>query len=111
MRRLITLAILSLTFAAVGRAQTTSSTVMVKAEDGRVLYATHTEKPCYPFFFRLNHIERSGIFQLTIRADGTVSSVDTLQSTGYGELDRCATRAYQRWRFRPPGSATKVKTR
>jgi TonB family protein len=107
MSRSLVLALLSLGFATLVGAQETR--VKVKSEDGRVIYATYTTKPCYPYFFRLNHIEATGVFHLNIRADGTVSSVDTLQSTGYGELDRCATRAYLRWRFRPPGSATKVK--
>ena len=109
MPRLITLAMLSLAFPVAAGAQTTSATVRVKSDDGRVVYATYAAKPQYPYELRAHHIEGAGVFQLHIRADGRVSSVDTLRSTGNAVLDQCARSAYLKWRFRAPGSATKVK--
>jgi TonB family protein len=82
--------------------------VKVKSEDGRVIYATYTAKPEYPYELRARHIEGAGVFQLHIRADGTVSSVDTLRSTGNAVLDQRARSAYLKWRFRP-GPPAKVK--
>lgn len=107
MPRSVILALLSLAFAKLVGAEATG--VKVNSEDGRVIYAAHTEVPSYPYELRARHVQGAGIFQLHIRADGTVSSVDTLKSTGNAVLDQCARSAYLKWRFRPPGSATKVK--
>jgi TonB family protein len=109
MLRLIALAMLSLAFPVAVGAQTTRATVRVKSDDGRVLYATYAARPVYPYELRAKHIEGAGVFQLHIRADGTVSSVDTLRSTGNALFDQSARSAYLRWRFRAPGSATIVK--
>ena len=79
-----------------------------KSDSGRVV-AIRTAIPRYPYELRARHIEGAGVFQLRIRADGTVSSVDILQTTGNAVLDECARSAYLKWRFRPPGSATKVQ--
>ena len=107
--RLIAIAILVLAFPMAVGAQSTRGTVQVKSDDGRVLYATHASRPPYPLEARAKRIEGSGVFHLHIRADGTVSSVDILQSTGNELLDQSAKRDYLRWRFRAPGSATTVK--
>jgi TonB family protein len=80
-----------------------------KPSGGSAVYATYTVKPEYPYFARSRHMHGSGIFQLHIRADGTVSSVDTIQSTGYFELDEVSIGAFSKWRFRAPGRPTKVK--
>jgi TonB family protein len=109
MLRLIALAILSLAFSVVVGAQTTRATAQVKSDDGRVVYATYAPGPAHPLLARTRRIEGTGIFQLHIRADGTVSSVDILRSTGNELLDQSARRNYERWRFRAPGSATTVK--
>lgn len=42
-----------------------------------------------------------GVFLLNVRPDGTVSSVEILQSTGQGFIDRGVIRAFAQWRFRP----------
>jgi len=89
------------------RAQTPSSSV--GKPTGDAVYATFAAKPYYPYFARARHVEGSGVFQLHIRADGTVSSVETVQSTGCRELDDSATGAFSKWRFQPPGRPTKVK--
>jgi len=80
-----------------------------KPSGGSAVYATYAVKPEYPYFARSRHMQGSGIFQLHIRADGTVSSVDTIQSIGYFELDEVSIGAFSKWRFRPPGRPTKVK--
>jgi TonB family protein len=76
---------------------------------GAVVYAVYAAKPDYPYFARSRHMEGTGVFQLHIRADGTVSSVDTIQSTGYFELDEVSIGAFSKWRFRPLSRPTKVK--
>jgi TonB family protein len=82
--------------------------VKLKSEDGRVIYSAYMSNPEYPGELRRRRIQGSGLFQLHIRTDGTVSFVDTLQSTHNAELDQCAKSAFLRWRFRPPGAPTKV---
>jgi TonB family protein len=42
-----------------------------------------------------------GIFLLNVRNDGTVSSVEILQSTGHRVLDGNCVKAFAKWRFRP----------
>src|SRR5207302_4344074 len=76
---------------------------------GAVVYATYATKPDYPILAQVRHMQGTGVFQLHIRADGAVSSVDTIQSTGYFELDEVSIGAFSKWRFRPPGRLTKVK--
>ena len=76
---------------------------------GAVVYATYAIKPDYPVLAEVRHMQGSGVFQLHIRADGTVSSVDTVRSTGYFELDEVSIGAFSKWRFRPPSRRTKVK--
>ena len=107
MTRVLTLILVCLAVAASISAQTPGATA--KSDRGRVVYAIHTEIPKYPYELRVRHIEGTGVFQLHIRADGAVSSVDTLQSTGNAILDQCARDAYLKWRYRPPGSATRVR--
>jgi protein TonB len=76
---------------------------------GAVVYAIYAIKPDYPVEAKVRHMQGSGIFQLHIRVDGTVSSVDMIQTTGYFELDEVSIGAFSKWRFRPPGRPTKVK--
>jgi len=96
---------LSLSVLVSARAQSVTS----GAPRGAVVYATSATKPDYPVLAKVRHMQGSGVFQLHIRADGTVSSVDTIQSTGYFELDEVSIGAFSKWRFRPPGRLTKVK--
>lgn len=42
-----------------------------------------------------------GVFLLAVRSDGTVASVEKLQSTGNRELDFGLTHAFMKWQFRP----------
>jgi TonB family protein len=70
--------------------------------------ATYTPKPCVPKEARAKRLKGSGVFILRIRPNGTVSTVDTVRSTGYRLLDDASIRAFSRWRF-IPGAATKVK--
>jgi len=44
---------------------------------------------------------KCGVFLLNVRSDGSVSSVETLQSIGPAFLDRDVIKAFARWRFRP----------
>ncbi len=106
MRRLLILASVFFTLVISGFGQTAN---VGKPSGGSAVYATYTVKPEYPYFAQSRHMQGSGIFQLHIRADGTVSSVDTIQSTGYFELDEVSVGAFSKWRFRPPGRRTKVK--
>ena|SRR2546423_2788830 len=76
---------------------------------GDVVVAMFAPKPDYTYFARTHHLEGSGVFQLRITAGGNVSSVETIQSTGYRELDDSTTKAFSRWHFRGPGRPTKVQ--
>jgi TonB family protein len=42
-----------------------------------------------------------GVFLLTVRSDGTVAKVETLQSTTHPVLDAQLVAAFMKWRFRP----------
>jgi TonB family protein len=56
--------------------------------------------PDYPYEARDQRLEGSGLYRLHIKADGTVSTVTILKSTGHGLLDRAAIHAYRQWRFK-----------
>src|SRR6266498_5513031 len=75
---------------------------------GAAVYATYAAKPDYPYAARVHHVQGSGVFAIHITADGKVSAVDAMQSTGNKDLDNAAWTALRKWRFRPPGKATKV---
>ena len=74
-----------------------------------VVYAIFAVHPDYPSFARTHGMEGSGVFQLHIRAEGTVSSLEIVQSTGHPELDRSAIAAFSKWRFQPPGRPAKLQ--
>lgn len=86
-----------------------AQTVTTGAPRGAVVYATYAAKPDYPYLARVHHIQGSGVFALHITADGKVSAVDTVQSTGNSELDKSSWTTFRKWRFRPPGRPTKVE--
>ena len=106
MTREVILVSASVAFATWAGAQTISD--KLKSDEGRAVVATRAVKPLYPYELRIHHIQGAGVFQVHIRADGTVGSVDTVQSTGNSELDQCATNAFMKWHFRVD-RPTKVK--
>jgi len=63
-------------------------------------YVIHMERPSYRFDLRKWRVEGTGLFLLHVRPDGSVQSVDTVQSTGNSTLDGEAKVAFLRWRFR-----------
>jgi TonB family protein len=99
--------VLSLSFAAALSAS--AQTVTTGSPRGAVVYATYAAKPDYPYLARVHHVEGSGVFAVHIAADGKVSAVDAVQSTGNAPLDNSAITAFRKWRFRPPGRPTKVE--
>ncbi len=100
------LALACLACATSSRAQMTTD--KLKSDDGRAVVATYAAKPDYPYWVRARHIQGTGVFQVHIRANGTVRSIDTIQSTGNVGLDQSAINAFTRWRFRVD-RPTKVK--
>ena len=79
-----------------------------KAAKDNVAEIIHMERPFYPFDLRKWHIEGTGLFLLHVRPDGSVQSVETVQSTGNSNLDGSAKAAFLRCRFRP-GRSMNVK--
>ena len=71
-------------------------------------YVVHMQRTNYPFELRSRHVEGTGLFLLHVRADGSVQSVDIVQSTGNAILDSEAKWAFLGWRFRP-GHSMNVK--
>jgi TonB family protein len=49
----------------------------------------------------MRYLSGKGLFALHIRPDGTVSDVQTLQTTGHNELDNTSIAAFSKWRFYP----------
>lgn len=74
----------------------------------KTAYVVHMQRTNYPFELRTRHVEGTGLFFLHVRADGSVESVDTVQSTGNSMLDGEAKAAFLGWRFRP-GHSMNVK--
>jgi TonB family protein len=64
--------------------------------------------PQYPLEARRSRWQGSGVYSISIRANGTVRSVEVRKSTGHPVLDQAATVALQQWRFRP-GSVKEVR--
>jgi TonB family protein len=86
-----------------------AQTVTTGSPRGAVVYATYAAKPDYPYLARVHHAEGSGVFAVHITAEGKVSAVDAVQSTGNAPLDNSAITSFRKWRFRPPGRPTKVE--
>ena len=63
-------------------------------------FTTFAPYPEYPASAVARHLEGSGWFMLHVRANGTVQSVEVLQSTGHRELDEACIAAYTQWHFR-----------
>ncbi|PYJ19870.1 MAG: hypothetical protein DME92_11215 [Verrucomicrobia bacterium] len=66
--------------------------------------AIYAPPPEYPMAARQRGWVGSGVFACNLRPDGTVSSVDVLQSTGHGILDQAGIWAFRQWRLRSGGS-------
>ena len=65
--------------------------------------------PHVPSEARAKHLAGSGVFLFHVRPDGTVSSVEVVQSTGHKILDDASVEAFSKWRFKPGLGASKVK--
>ena len=63
--------------------------------------AVHAPKPQIPLVAIREGMRGHGYFQFHIRADGTVSSVSVLKSTGHQILDDATVAALLKWRFVP----------
>jgi len=74
-------------------------------------FTTYAPLPEYPASALAHHVEGNGWFMLYVRPDGTIQTVQVLQSTGHRELDQACISAYRQWRFRPnfAAKAKKVK--
>jgi TonB family protein len=65
--------------------------------------------PHVPAEAKAKHLAGSGLFLFHVRPDGSVSSVEVIQSTGHKILDDATVEAFSRWRFKPGAAAPKVK--
>jgi TonB family protein len=61
----------------------------------------YAPKPEYPSEAMKNHFEGAGLFELHIRPDGKVESVNIIKSIGHSVLDQAAIKAFRQWTFRP----------
>jgi protein TonB len=71
----------------------------------RAVYAPRPKIPAYSF---VKHLRGDGYYQMHVRSDGTVSSVDVLRSTGHKILDDATVAALSKWRFEP-GTRSEVR--
>jgi TonB family protein len=59
-------------------------------------------RPEYPYSERVLHHEGSGLFRILVDLKtGSVTSVSTMQSTGFPKLDEAAIKAFRASRWRP----------
>jgi protein TonB len=70
-------------------------------------HALYAAKPRYPFEARARHWTGAGLYELSVRPNGTVSDVRVLKSTGHTVLDEEARTAVVKWLFYP-GRFTRV---
>jgi protein TonB len=73
-----------------------------------MVLATYAPRPQIPAEVRTKHLKGAGVFMAYLRADGTVSRVAIIQSTGQPILDKMSLEAFSKWRFKPT-SIKKVK--
>src|SRR5438477_1721002 len=71
-------------------------------------HALYAAKPRYPAEARAKHWTGAGLYELSVRPNGTVSDVRVLKSTGHAVLDEEAKTALLKWRFYP-GRLTRIK--
>ena len=80
-----------------------TSQLRVIAQSYPKAYAYFAPQPDYPYLARVNHLEGSGVFTVQIDLKkGLVTSVSVKKSTGWATLDKAATDALRRWKFRTP---------
>ena len=77
------------------------------AEDAKAL-AIHVTLPRVPDEARAKHLSGSGTILVHVRADGTVSKAEVVQSSGHKILDNAALTAFAQWQFRP-GTRNEIK--
>lgn len=65
--------------------------------------------PTYPSEGRRSKVQGRGLFDLHVRSDGTISTVDVFKSTGHKILDEEAVRVLLSWKFRPDKKWTRVR--
>ena len=65
--------------------------------------AEYAPYPKYPDVACARRWAGMGIFRCKLRPDGTVLSVEVLESTGYEILDQAAIAALRQWRFKVHG--------
>jgi TonB family protein len=100
--RYVTFAVAFLLLVEVSTAQKPGEGIVVTDGKGNVIaHAISFQKPDYPRSARAARIEGKGNFLLRLRRDGTVSSVETVTTTGHVELDTAAKNAFIKWRFKP----------
>jgi TonB family protein len=102
------IAAICLLFGAAATAQTARAPFRIDNNKDFHRYALYCPKPEYPINLRERRIGGSGVFLLHIRANGTVQSVETVDTTGHAELDELAKNAFITWRFRPGPTEAKV---
>lgn len=65
--------------------------------------------PTYPYEGRRSKVQGRGLFDLHVRSDGTISTVDVFKSTGHKILDEEAVRVLLSWKFRPDKKWARVR--
>ena len=76
---------------------------------GPKMVAVFAPRPVYPDSAKKHGIGGQGVFVMHVDVNtGVVRSVEIKQSTGVSLLDRCATDALRRWRFKTHIVAPKV---
>ena len=71
--------------------------------------AINAPRPEYPYEARRQRITGSGVALLTVDANGNVTSVTMVRSTGNAILDQATISGLRRWRFNP-GTVSTVQT-
>jgi TonB family protein len=61
----------------------------------------NSKRPEYPLSARQQHLEGAGVFLLHLKDNGSVKSVEVLQSTGHAILDKSCVSAFRQWEFQP----------
>jgi protein TonB len=71
-------------------------------------HARYAARPNYPTEARLRRWTGAGVFELHVRADGTVYEVKVVRTTGHQVLDEEGRSTFRKWRFYP-GRFTRVR--
>lgn len=91
----------------VGRVEQ-AETQVVRDKKGKIICkAVYAPMPIYPKIAWVRN-EGRGVFQLSLRPNGTVSAVVIERSTGFRELDAAAKEALMQWRFQAKAGVTRV---